>query len=326
MNRKFNDFKLLACIALCSASQATWAQADYPNRAITLVVPFSAGASTDTLARVIGKSMSEQLKQPVVVENKSGAGGLVAIDFLKRKAPDGYTFMLTTDGILSINHSIYKTLPYDSIKDFTPLMIAAVAPVVLIVKADSPFKSVKDIIEYAKSHPTNTLTFGSSGVGTSQHVAGELFNSMAGVKINHVPYKGGAPAMVDLLGGHISMMFGQIPSAKEAADNGKIRILAIGSPQRHPVLPDTPTLDELGLKGYNSDTWYGFNMPAGADPKVSGALYNALSDAISTHKPSLEKQGYVIIQSTPPQMTENIKHNTEKWKQVLKNTSAYQMQ
>lgn len=322
----FHSFSILFALAFSVQAQVTHAQTDYPNRAITLVVPFAAGASTDTLARVIGKSISENLKQPVVIENKSGAGGLIAIDYLKRKAPDGYTFMLTTDGILSINHSIYKSLPYDSIKDFSPLMIAAIAPVVLIVKEDSPFKSVKDIIDYAKSHPANSLTFGSSGIGTSQHVAGELFNTMVGVKINHVPYKGGAPALVDLMGGHISMMFGQIPSAKEAADNGKIRILAIGSPQRHPVLPDTPTLDELGLKGYNSDTWYGFSMPAGAHPKVVSVLYEALNDAITINKSSLEKQGYVVMQSTPQQMTDNIKQNTEKWKQVLKNTNAYQMQ
>lgn len=298
----------------------------YPTHPISLIVPFVAGASSDALARVVGKALTQKLNQTVVVENRAGAGGIIAADYVRRQKPDGYTFMLTTDGILSVVPSLMKSVPYDPLKDFSPLTIGAVAPVVLIVRADSPFKSMQDIIDYAKAHPPGTLTFGSSGIGTSQHIAGELFNELAGITIKHVPYKGGAPAMTDLLGGQVSMMFGQIPSAKQLADSGRIRILAIGSPKRNPQLPDVATLDELGLKGYDSDTWYGFNMPAGGDPKVKAILSEAIIAALKDNAKDLETQGYVLIASDPQQMTESIKTNTRKWGALLQKVGLYKMQ
>lgn len=314
-----------AALSLQAAGMQT-ALAAYPERPITLVVPFSAGASTDTLARLMGKAVSDTLGQNIIVENKPGAGGIIAADYLRRQQPDGYTFMLTTDGIMSVNPSIHKSLAYQPLKDFTPLTIAAVAPVVLIVRSDSPFKSVQDIIDFAKSHPEGTLTFGSSGIGTSQHIAGELFNQLAGVELKHIPYKGGAPAMTDLLGGHLSMMFGQIPSAKEAAEQGKVRILAIGSPKRSAMLPDVPTLAETGLAGYNSDTWYGFSLPGGTPPEVQMTLYKALADSLQSHRAQLEQMGYVVLGSTPSDMNATIESNTGKWKGVLQQAGIYHMQ
>lgn len=302
------------------------AEPGYPTHTINLIVPFVAGASSDALGRLVARSVSEQLKQAVIVENKGGAGGILGADYVRRQKPDGYTFMLTTDGILSVNPSIHKSLPYDPLHDFTPLSIAAVAPVVLIVNTDSPFKSMQDIIDYAKSHPPGTLTYGSSGVGTSQHIAGELFNEMAGVTIKHVPYKGGAPALTDLLGGHTSLMFGQIPSAKDLADAGKIRILGIGSPKRSAVLPDVQTLDELGLKGYDSDTWYGFNMPAGGDPKTNAVLSRAILTALKENEQRLETMGYVMVASDPQQMTKSIEANTKKWAGLLKKAGIYKVE
>jgi tripartite-type tricarboxylate transporter receptor subunit TctC len=313
----------LATILLC---RPVIAAPEYPAHPISLIVPFVAGASSDALARIVGKALTQKLNQTVVVENRAGAGGIIAADYVRRQKPDGYTFMLTTDGILSVVPSIMKSVPYDPLKDFSPLTIGAVAPVVLIVRADSPFKSMQDIVDYAKAHPPGTLTFGSSGIGTSQHIAGELFNELAGVTIKHVPYKGGAPAMTDLLGGQVSMMFGQIPSAKQLADSGKIRILGIGSPKRNPQLPNVATLDELGLKGYDSDTWYGFNMPAGGDPRVKAILSEAVIAALKDNAKDLETQGYVLIASDPQEMTESIKNNTRKWGALLKKVGLYKMQ
>ncbi|MBV7484614.1 tripartite tricarboxylate transporter substrate binding protein [Bordetella sp. BOR01] len=314
-----------AVLSLQMANPPT-ALAAYPERPITLVVPFSAGASTDTLARLMGQAVSETLGQNIIVENRPGAGGIIAADYLRRQQPDGYTFMLTTDGIMSVNPSIHKKLAYQPLKDFTPLTIAAVAPVVLIVRSDSPFKSVQDIIEFAKDNPAGTLTFGSSGIGTSQHIAGELFNQLAHVELKHIPYKGGAPAMTDLLGGHLSMMFGQIPSAKEAAQQGKVRILAIGSPTRSPMLPDVPTLAELGLAGYDSDTWYGFSLPGGTPEEVQMKLYKALAGSLQSHREQLEQLGYVVLGSTPADMASTIESNTVKWQGVLQQAGIYHMQ
>ncbi|NYT36399.1 tripartite tricarboxylate transporter substrate binding protein [Allopusillimonas soli] len=294
----------------------------YPSAPITLVVPYVAGASTDALARLVGQSVSEQLGQPVVVENRSGAGGMIAADHVMQQPSDGYTFMLTTDGILSVNPVIYKKVAYDSLKDFQPLSIAVNAPLVLVVKSDSPFKSVEDVIKAAKSKP-GTLTFGSAGVGTSQHMAGEMFNQKAAVDINHVPYRGGAPAMNDLLGGHIDMMFVQSASAVELAKAGKIRILGIGSPERSPALPEVPTFDELGLKGYDSDTWYGFDMPAGASEVVVSKLHAAIVKALKDEKSRLEAEGYVVVASTPQEMHDSIKRNIEKWGELAKLADIY---
>jgi tripartite-type tricarboxylate transporter receptor subunit TctC len=297
----------------------------YPAKPINLVVPYVAGASTDTLARLIGRSVGEQLKQAVIVENRAGAGGIIAADYVMREKPDGYTFMLTTDGILSVNPAIYKKVAYNSLKDFSSLSIAVAAPLVLVVQSDSPYNSLQDIIQDAKKRP-RVLTYGSAGVGTSQHVAGELFKDMAGIELTHVPYKGGNPAMTDLLGGHISMMFVQTASAADLAKAGKIKILGIGSPKRSPMLPDVATFDELGLKGYDSDTWYGFNMPAGADAKTVAVLHDAIAVALKQNTPRLEALGYTIVASTPEAMTENIRVNSKKWEDLAKKANIYQLQ
>jgi len=311
-------------VCLISAASAGAADA-YPTAQIKLVVPYVAGASTDTLARMVGKDLGEEFKQPVIVENRPGAGGTIAADYLRRQPADGYTFGFTTDGILSVNPAIYKSLNYDSLKDFTPLSIAVKAPLVLVVRADSPFKTAQELIAYAKAHPEK-LSYGSAGVGSSQHMAGELMKSMAGVNILHVPYRGGEPAMTDLLGGQVNMMFVQSASAKEYATAGKLRILAIGSPERNKQFPDVPTFDEIGLKGYNSDTWYGFNMPAKADPAIAKTLNEAIVRSLKKRQAQLEALGYDVVGSTPEEQFENIKQNQKKWADVAKSAGIYHAQ
>jgi tripartite-type tricarboxylate transporter receptor subunit TctC len=309
---------------LAFAAHAAAAES-YPSEPIKLVVPYVAGASTDTLARMVGQDVGEDLKQPVIVENHPGAGGTIAADYVKRQRGDGYTFGFTTDGILSVNPAIYKKLNYDSLKDFTPLSIAVKAPLVLVVRADSSFKTAQELIAYAKAHPDG-LNYGSAGVGSSQHMAGELMNYMAGVKITHVPYRGGEPAMTDLLGGHITMMFVQTASAKNLADKGMIRILAIGSPRRNKQFPDVPTFEEIGLKGYDSDTWYGFNMPPNTDPKIVEVLHASIVKSLKKRAAQLEDLGYDVIASTPEAQRKSIETNLPKWANVAKQAGIYHTQ
>jgi tripartite-type tricarboxylate transporter receptor subunit TctC len=315
---------LLGLASLALALNASAAQ-PFPSEPIKLIVPYAAGASTDTLARLVGQDVAEDLKQPVIVENHAGAGGTIAADYVKRQPGNGYTIMLTTDGILSVNPSIYKKLGYDPLKDFTPLSIAVSAPLVLAVRTDSRFKTPQELIAYAKANPEK-LSYGSAGVGSSQHMAGELMKAMAGVKITHVPYRGGSPAMSDLLGGHIDMMFVQSASAKDLADKGSLRILAIGSPQRNKQLPDVPTFNEIGLKGYDSDTWYGFNMPAKADPKVVATLNAAIVKSLKKRQEQLERLGYTVVASSSADMRKDIERNIAKWRDVAKQAGIYHTQ
>ena len=322
-----NNFmkSLIAGLVIALASAPVIASADYPNKPIRVIVPYAAGASTDALARLVGNQVSEILKQPVIAENRAGAGGTIASDYVRRQAPDGYTFMLTTDGMLAVNPAIYKTLAYDSLKDFSPLSVAVSVPLVLVVNTNSPFQKMEDLLEFAKKNPTK-LSYGSAGVGSSQHMAGELMKETAGVEIQHIPYRGGAPAMTDLLGGHIDMMLVQTASAKALAADNKIRILGIGSPKRSAILPDVRTFQEVGLAGYDSDTWYGFNMPAGVDPKTQKILSGAIVEGLNKNRPQLEALGYTIVAGTPEEMTKTIESNIQKWAATAKKAGIYQSQ
>jgi tripartite-type tricarboxylate transporter receptor subunit TctC len=312
----------LAALGSVLCSGVAYAQTAEP---LKLIVPYVAGASTDTLARMVGQDVGETMKRPVVAENITGAAGMIAATHVKRLAGDPNVFMLSTDGILSVNPSIYKKIDYDPVKDFTPLSIAVAAPIVLAVRTDSQFKSAQQLIDFAKSNP-DKLSYGSAGMGSSQHMAGELMKAMAGVKINHVPYRGGAQAMNDLLGGHIDMMFVQSASAKGYNDTGKLRILAVGSPQRIKLMPEVPTFDEVGLKGYDSDTWYGFSMPSNIDPKAAAALSAAIAQSVVKRREQLEKLGYTVVASSPQAMAKSVDANLVKWRDISKQIGIYQTQ
>ncbi|UBM08475.1 Bug family tripartite tricarboxylate transporter substrate binding protein [Cupriavidus metallidurans] len=301
--------------ALCGQANA---QADnFPNRPIKVVVPYPAGASTDLLARIVGQTMSKVLGQSVVVENRPGAGGIIAAEYTARSAPDGYTIMMTSAGILTNNPSMYKKLPYDAVKDFAPISIAAQLPLVIVVNNKLPAKSFQELMNLAKKEP-GKLSYGSAGTGTSQHLAGELLKSMAKVDILHVPYKGGSPAMADLLAGQISMMFVQTASALPQVRNGKVRAIAIGSPQRSAMMPDVPTIAESGVPGYNSDTWYGYVAPAGVPQPILARLHAAIVAGLKENKEKLLNDGYVVDGGTPQQMAAAIKTDTSKWGEIIR--------
>ncbi|MCZ2498818.1 tripartite tricarboxylate transporter substrate binding protein [Xylophilus sp. Kf1] len=308
---------LVACLLAAVLPAAPVLAQEFPSRPIRMVTPYPPGASTDLLARLVANGMTKALGQTVVVDSRPGAGGTLAAQEVARAAPDGYTFLLVSAGIVTMNQSIYKKLPYDPIKDFSPLTVAVRMPIVTIANPSRPFRNTQELIAYAKANP-GKLSYGSAGTGTSQHLAGELFKSMAGVDILHVPYKGGAPAMNDLLGGQVDLMFAQTPSALPQVRSGKLRALGVGSPKRIDELPDVPTVAESGVAGYDSDTWYGFVMPARVPPAVGQKLYAAIATALKENAAQFKKEGFDVDGAAPEEMGKVIASDSAKWAKVIK--------
>jgi tripartite-type tricarboxylate transporter receptor subunit TctC len=290
---------------------------NFPNKPIRLITPYAAGASTDLLARAVANALTRDLGQPVVVDNRPGAGGIIAAQETLRSPADGYTFLLTSAGILTMNQSIYPKLPYDPYKDFASITIAVRMPIVIIVNPSVPIKNAQDRIAEAKANP-GKLTYGSAGTGTSQHLAGELFKHMTGADIAHVPYRGGAPAMNDLLGGQINLMFVQVPSALPQIKAGKVRAIAVGSDQRDPKMPDVPTVAESGVRGYNSDTWYGFVAPAGVPAPIIEKLHAAIVRALKDNEQKMSEQGFNVDGGSAKEMADTLVAESKKWATVIK--------
>src|ERR1700761_6662142 len=246
----------------------------YPVRAIKLIVPSAAGATTDTLARLVGQKLQAKWGQPVIVDNLPGAGGNIGAEEVAKAAPDGYTLLFTYPAPLVVNKALYKQLGYDP-DSFVPVSLVAAVPLVLAVGPKVEAANVKELIAFAKAHP-NELNFASQGYGTSAHLAGELFKSMAGIDIVHVPYKGSAPALTDILGGRIDMMFIELSTVLSQIKAGKLRALAVGSERRNPLLPDVPALAET-LPGYKATTWFGMVAPPGTPQDIAAKLSEAVA-------------------------------------------------
>lgn len=308
---------LLALTPLAAQAQA------FPTKAITIVVPFSAGGTTDILARVLGQFISKDLGQPVIIDNRAGAGGNIGTQLVARAAPDGHTILMGTVGTHAINQSLYPKLAFDPIKDFTPLTRVALVPNLLVANPAQPFKTVKELMAYAKANP-GKVTFGSSGSGTSIHLSGELFKQMAGVDLQHVAYKGSAPAVNDLLGNHIAIMFDNMPSAISHVKAGKLRPLAVTTAQRSPALPDVPTIAEAGVPGYEATSWFGLlapaKTPAPVVAKLNAAILKALADPDVKNK--LLEQGAEPAGETPAQFAAFIASETVKWGKIVKQSGA----
>lgn len=307
---------------LCIATSLAFAQS-YPNKPVRMVVPFPPGGTTDILARAVGQKLSESWGQLVVIDNRPGAGGNIGTDIVAKSAPDGYTLLMGTVGTHSINASLYAKLPFDPINDFVPVTLVASVPNVLVVNSTVDSKSVKDLIALAKSKP-GQLTFASSGNGTSIHLAGELFKSMTGTAMLHIPYKGSAPAITDLLGGQTNMMFDNLPSAMPHIKSGKLRALAVTSASRSPALPDTPTIAETGISGYEASSWFGVLAPAGTPKEVVARIHADIVKALSAPeiKERLSGQGAEPVGNTPEQFAQHIKTETVKWAKVVKDSGA----
>lgn len=255
--------RLLSCVllALILAPGAAAAQA-WPTKPVRLIVPYPPGGGNDNLARIFGTKIGERVGQPIVVENRPGAGTLIGSEAAARAAPDGYTFLLSSIVTHALAPALYAKVPYDPVRDFAPVTILAVAPTVLVINREFPAASVKDLIALAKANP-GKYTFASGGNGTTPHVSGEIFKSMTGTDLLHVPYKGGGPALADLIGGQVNMMFDTAASAMPHVRSGKLRAIAIATPQRHPDFPDLPTFAEQGLPDYAINSWYSLHAPAG---------------------------------------------------------------
>ena len=315
-----------ACTALAGAgllgSGAAMAQA-YPSKPVTIVVPFAAGGTTDILARIIGQALTAELGQSVVVDNRAGAGGNIGGQAAAKATPDGHTLFMGTVGTHAINASLYKKMPFDPVKDFAPLTRVANVPNLLVANPAQPYKSVKDLIAYAKANP-GKVNFGSSGNGSSIHLSGELFKSLAKVDMQHVPYKGSAPAVTDLLGNQIGIMFDNMPSAIQHVRSGKLVPLAVTTAKRSPELPSVPTIAEAGVPGYEATSWFGMFAPAGTPVPVLAKLNAAIVKVLAQPdvKKKINEQGAEVYSETPEQFAAFIQAESVKWGKVVKESGA----
>ena len=316
---------VLAVAAMATAPGAiAQGAAAYPAKPVRLVVPFPPGGTTDILARAVAQKLSESWGQQVIVDNRPGAGGNIGSDLVAKAAPDGYTLLMGTVGTHAINPSLYTKMPYDHVKDFAPVILVAGVPNVLVVTPSLPVNSVKELIAYAKENP-DKLNFASSGNGTSIHLSGELFRTMTGVQITHVPYKGSAPALADLMGGQVQLMFDNLPSSLQFIKAGKLRALAVTSSTRSAALPDVPTLAESGLPGFEASSWFGVLAPAGTPPETVARINGAIDAWLSSPeaKDKLISQGAIAAGGTPDAFARHIAAETAKWAKVVKASGAH---
>jgi len=313
---------LVALASLCALDIAN-AQPAYPTRPIRLVVPFPPGGTTDILARSVAQKLTEAWGQPVVVDNRPGAAGNIGAELVAKSAPDGYTLLMGTVGTHAINASLYAKMPYDHVKDFAPVILVAGVPNVLVVNPAVPANSVQELIAYGKAHP-GKLNFASSGSGTSIHLAGELFKVSTGVNMTHIPYKGSAPALQDLVGGQVQLMFDNLPSALPQIKAGKLRALAVTSTTRAAALPNVPTVAESGLPGFEASSWFGILAPAGTPPAIVAKINAEVGKWVSSPeaKEKLLSQGANAIGGTPEDFAKHIQTETAKWAKVVKDSGA----
>jgi tripartite-type tricarboxylate transporter receptor subunit TctC len=302
--------------AVAAMTPAAWAQT-YPAKPITFIVPFAAGSATDQLARALGQSITETTKQAVVVDNKAGASGMLAAQAAARAPADGYTVLITTNTTQAANEHLYKKLPYDPVKDFAPITGLGKGGQVLVVAANSPYKSLKDLLDFAKKNP-GKLTFGSGS--SSSRVAGELFQQMSGTDILHVPYKSNPLAITDLLGGQIAMMITDTSTGVPQIQGGKLRALGVSTTKRLPMLPDVPTIDEAGVKGYDMGYWFAAYVPANTPAPVVQRLNELLHAGLKTPaaKAFFDTSGGEPFPTTPEQLAKFQLEETGKWGRVIK--------
>jgi tripartite-type tricarboxylate transporter receptor subunit TctC len=304
------------------------AQSHWPNKPVRIVVPFAAGGTTDILARAIAPELSKAFGQQFIVDNRAGAGGNVGAEIVAKSPGDGYTLLMGTVGTHGINRALYEKLPYDPIKDFVPITLVAGVPNVMVMQTEKArsmgINSVADFIRYAKAHP-GKLNMASSGNGTSIHLSGELFKSMTGVYMVHLPYRGSGPALMDLVGGTADVMFDNLPSSMQQIKAGKLKALAVTSRQRSAALPDVPTIEEAaGLKGFDATSWFGLLAPAGTPPDIVNRIQQEVAKSLNTPgiKEKLLSQGAIPSGNSPAEFARHIENEHRKWAQVVKVSGA----
>ena len=314
---------VLSAGVLASAAGGVFAQSTYPDKSIRLIVPFAAGGPTDVIARAVGQKLTENLGQPVVIDNRGGGGGNIGSDLVAKAAPDGYTLVMGIVGTHAINASLYSKMPYDTVKDFAPVTLTGAATIVLVAHPSVQAKSVKELIALGKSRP-GKINWASPGSGTPHHLAGELFKTMTGIGMVHIPYKGAAPAVIDLLGGQVSLAFVSLPAALPHIKAGKLTALGISAPQRSAVAPEVPTIAESALAGYELENWYGVLAPAGTPREIVNQLNREIVKALQMPEVNerLNSQGFEIRTSTPEQFAAYIKSEIVKWAKIVKDSGA----
>jgi tripartite-type tricarboxylate transporter receptor subunit TctC len=321
MLRKTLPF-LVAMLSLLAVLPPTRA-ADYPTRPVTLAVAFTPGGASDVLARILARKMEQVLGEPIVIDNRPGAGGNVAAEAVARAAPDGYTLLAGNNAILATNAALYKKIAFDAEADFAPIGLIGSQANILVVNPSVPAHSMAELIALAKANP-GKLNFASSGYGLAAHLAGELFKDEAKIDIVHVPYKGAAPALQDVIAGHVQMMFATASSVVSHIRDGKVRALAVTTLKRSTVMPEISTIDELGLKGFDATTWHGLVAPAHTPKDVIAALHGALASALedASVKASLADLGVDIIGGSPEDFAAYIRSEIPKWTAIVKASGA----
>ena len=306
------SFLLAACASFSALAQA------FPDRPIRFIVPFPPGGGNDILARQIAPRMAESMGQPVVIDNRPGAGGNIGTDLAAKSAPDGYTIVIASNQV-TMNPALYAKLPFDIEKDFAPVALIASVPMVLVVNPALPAQNVQELIALAKQQP-GKLNYSTPGIGTPQHIAFEVFNHAAGVKVTHVAYKGTGPAIGDLIGGQVQSAFGTMASVEPHIKAGKLRALAVATPQRSQAMPGVPTVAESGLAGYDVSLWYSILAPAGTPRPVVARLSSEVEKALNhpENRGRMAQQGFEVSYLNPDQMTQLMKRDLARWEKSLK--------
>jgi len=316
MRGMFRIFIILAGLLACGTSAL--AQQSFPTKPVRLLIPYAAGGAVDILGRTLGDELSKKWKQPVIIENRTGAGGTIASQVVAKSAPDGYTLVIVASGH-AINPYLYQNLPYDTFKDFRPISLLGSSPNMMLVAATSPFKTLADVLAAARAKP-GSLSYGMSGIGTSTHLAGELLKYMAKVDIVAVSYKGGAPIINDLLGGHIPLSFNNIPESIGQIKGGNLRPLGVTSATRAAVLPDVPTIAEAGVPGYDTAVWWGLLGPGGLSADLAAKISKDCVEAL--HAPAVKQRldnlGATVAGTSPADFAKLIRADYEKWGPIIK--------
>jgi tripartite-type tricarboxylate transporter receptor subunit TctC len=311
---------VIGLVVLCSLPPEAGAQEDYPTRPVRVIVPYLAGGAADIFARTLAQKLGDALKQPFLVENRAGANGGIGSEFVAKSAPDGYTLLATASGPITVNPVLYAKVPYDPVKDFAPVAQCTVYQYVLVTLASSPTRSIADLVDAARAKP-GALSYGSTGVGGGNHLAGELFALATGTRLIHVPYKGSAAALADLLGGQLSFMFDTVITSVPQIRAGKLRAFAVSSVKRASSLPEVPTMDEAGIKGFDISQWQGVLAPGGAPGAIVGRLNAEIVKAMRApemHERMVTKGGNEIVTGTPEELAALIRSDLQKYAKLVK--------
>jgi tripartite-type tricarboxylate transporter receptor subunit TctC len=317
IRRTLTRAALVAFASLAATLHA--AEDDYPARPVKIVVPFAAGGSTDVVARILADKLGAELKQTFIVDNRPGASGNIGADVVAKSSADGYTLLMGTTGVLAINAHLYKDMPFDPEKDFTPVSYTSLLTNILVVNPEVPARTVADLVRLAKSKP-GALTYASSGAGSSTHLSAELFKALAGVDILHVPYRGSSQALVDVISGQVTMLFDNAPSAMPFVQQGKLRALGVTSTRRLANLPDVPTIEESGVKGYESLSWSGIVAPAGTPRPIVNKLNAAIERILAMEdvKQKFASMGVEAVGGPPEAFARHVRAESEKWGRLIR--------